>query len=111
MASEKVIHIPIRKIILLAVIGVIILMFSDIPYFNLLANTQLLFFAIWVLAVFSLNLNSRTMVLTFFVLLFYCLILLLLNEEKEAQAWGDWSFPVLVITLTKFYWENRKEMT
>lgn len=107
---ENKISVSIRKLILLAVTGVLILMFSDIPYFNLLANTQALFFAIWLMAVFVLGLSSRTMLLSFFIVLLYCLILLLLGQDKEAQAWGDWSFPILVVTLMKYYWENRKEI-
>ena len=102
------ISISIRKLILLAITGVVILMFSDIPYLNLLTNTQALFFVIWLAGVFIFNLNSKTMILSFFTILFYSLILLLLGQNKEAQGWGDWSFPVLVIALIKYFVENRK---
>lgn len=108
---DKKINIPIRKVILLVIMGVLILMFSDIPYLNLLANTQVLFFIVWLLAVFTLNLSSKTMLFSFFTLLFYCLILLLLGQNREVQAWGDYAFPILILTLVKYYWENRKEIT
>ena len=110
MQDAKSINVSVRKLILLAIIGVIVLMFSDIPYFNLFANTQTLFFAVWLIAVFVLKFDSKITLISFFTVLLYCLILILLGQEREAQVWGNWSFPILIITLMKYYWENRKEI-
>lgn len=108
--KENFKDISVRKIILVAITGSLVLMLSEIPYLNLLVGTQTLYFMVFILTLFVFNLNSKFILITFFSLLLYCLILILIGQTKEAQVWGDYSFPVLIIALIKYYLENRKEI-
>lgn len=111
MLTLKLKGVPIRKLLILSITGIIVLMLSDIPYVNLLITTQLLLFIIWFLAFIVFNFNSKITIFSFFTVLLYSLILFLVNRENEAQDWGTYSFPILVLGLVKFFLEQRKEIT
>ncbi len=109
MQNEKHINIPLNKIILITVIGMVVMLLSDIPYIRLFSTTPALFFVIWIIVVYFLNCGSKIMLISFFSVLFYSLILVLIGQNKEAETWGDWSFLVLMIALGKNLLEYKYE--
>lgn len=107
MHNEKFINIPLNKIILITIIGVVAMLLSEIPYIRLFATTPSLFFVIWLTVVYLLNCNSKIMLISFFSVLFYSLILILIGHENDAEIWGDWSFLVLLFALGKNLFEYK----
>lgn len=108
MKIIKNMSLPVRKLILISVIGVNAILLYDIPYLNVFLNIPMMVFIVWLVAVLIFNLSSKFLIYSMFVLFMYCMVLLLMNFEPEAQKWGDFTFFILIIALLKFYLENRK---
>jgi hypothetical protein len=64
---------------------------------------------VWLVFLFVFNFRAKPIFLTSYFVLIYCLFLTIAGQEKEAQAWGDYSFFIILIGVIKYLLEFKKE--
>lgn len=85
------------KIYFLVVTAVVILLLSQLPYFNLVLTIPSIIFIITITAVFVLEFDNRIIFLYAIASALFSVLLLLLNETEFVETAGNLTFGYLVM--------------
>ena len=94
------------KFIVLGIIFFALFILSYLPYFNLFLSKTLVFFLVYLLAVFWLKLPGRVSIIFALLLLGICPFLLIFKLEHLAEEVANLVFGLLVVGVTQEFWKE-----